>query len=204
MSDVVVGDDGVRRCRWAAVEPETTYHDTEWGFPLTGDIALFERVCLEGFQSGLSWRTILNKRDNFRAAFHGFDIEKVARFSERDVERLLGDAGIIRHRGKIEATINNARHAVDLVDAEGSLEEYFWRYAPAPDHVPGSMTTSPESVALSKDLKKRGWRFVGPTTMFAMMQAAGLVNDHAPDCAIRPQVAAAIDEYHAARATPAG
>ncbi|MGW0038363.1 DNA-3-methyladenine glycosylase I [Gordonia sp. NPDC003376] len=192
MVEVVVGADGVPRCVWAAVEPETTYHDTEWGFPLSGDTALFERVCLEGFQSGLSWRTILTKRENFRKAFSGFDIPTVARFSEADVTRLLGDAGIVRHRGKIEASINNARRAEELIDSEGSLEAFFWRYVPAPDHEPGSMTTSPESVALSKDLKKRGWRFVGPTTMFALMQAAGMVNDHSFDCAIREKVAAAI------------
>ncbi|NDK88301.1 DNA-3-methyladenine glycosylase I [Gordonia desulfuricans] len=192
MVEVVVGTDGVPRCVWAAVEPETTYHDTEWGFPLSGDTALFERVCLEGFQSGLSWRTILTKRENFRKAFSGFDIPTVARFSDADVTRLLGDAGIVRHRGKIEASINNARRAEELIDSEGSLEAFFWRYAPAPDHEPGSMTTSPESVALSKDLKKRGWRFVGPTTMFALMQAAGMVNDHSFDCAIREKVAAAI------------
>lgn len=165
------------------------------GIPLSGDTALFERVCLEGFQSGLSWRTILTKRENFRKAFSGFDIATVARFGEADVARLLGDAGIIRHRGKIEASINNARHAEDLIDAEGSLEAFFWRYAPDRDHVPGSMTTSPESLALSKDLKKLGWRFVGPTTMFALMQAAGFVNDHAFDCAIRPTVDAAISAH---------
>lgn len=198
-ADVIVGDDGRARCTWASVEPETTYHDTEWGFPLTGDNALFERVCLEGFQSGLSWRTILNKRENFRAAFTGFDVEKVAAFTERDVERLLGDAGIIRHRGKIEAAINNARRALELIDEERSLESYFWRYAPAAEHVPGSKTLSEESTALSKDLKKRGWRFVGPTTMFALMQASGMVNDHAHECVIRPKVAAAIEEYLTSR-----
>ncbi|GAA1482655.1 DNA-3-methyladenine glycosylase I [Gordonia sinesedis] len=198
--DVIVGDDGVARCLWAAREPETTYHDVEWGFPLRGgDNALFERVCLEGFQSGLSWRTILTKRENFRAAFAGFDIDKVARFGDADVQRLLGDAGIIRHRGKIEAAINNARRAAELIDAEGSLESYFWRYAPATEVEPGTMTTSPESTALSKDLKKRGWKFVGPTTMFALMQATGMVNDHARECAIRPAVADAL-----ARFTPAG
>lgn len=199
MVDVIVGDDGLSRCTWAAVEPETTYHDTEWGFPLTGDNALFERVCLEGFQSGLSWRTILTKRENFRVAFAGFDVEKVARFTERDVERLLGDAGIIRHRGKIEAAINNARRASELLDDEGSLESFFWRYAPAAEHVPGSMTLSEGSTRLSKDLKKRGWKFVGPTTMFALMQASGIVNDHAYDCVTRPTVAAAIDDYLASQ-----
>ena len=178
---------------WAAREPETTYHDTEWGFPLTGDVALFERVCLEGFQSGLSWRTILTKRENFRAAFDGFDFATVATYDDADVARLLADAGIVRHRGKIEAVINNAGRALELREAEGSLEEFFWRYTPDRDRVPGSTTTSPESVALSKDLKKRGWRFVGPTTMFALMQATGMVNDHAYDCVIRPKVADAID-----------
>lgn len=192
MSDVVRDEQGVARCTWAAREPETTYHDTEWGFPLSGDTALFERVCLEGFQSGLSWRTILTKRENFRAAFDGFDVETVAAYDDADVARLLADAGIVRHRGKIEAAINNAARALELREADGSLEEFFWRYAPDRDHTPGSMTTSPESVALSKDLKKRGWKFVGPTTMFALMQATGMVNDHAYDCVIRPKVAAAL------------
>lgn len=195
MADVVVGTDGVSRCFWAASEPETTYHDTEWGFPLAGDTALFERVCLEGFQSGLSWRTILNKRENFRVAFDGFEVAKVARYTDADVARLLGDAGIVRHRGKIEAVINNAGRALELIEAEGSLESYFWGYAPAEPVEPGSMTSSPESVALSKDLKKRGWKFVGPTTMFALMQASGIVNDHFNECAIRARVAHAIEEF---------
>ncbi|TSD97537.1 DNA-3-methyladenine glycosylase I [Gordonia rubripertincta] len=190
--DTIEGPDGRLRCFWAGREPETTYHDTEWGFPTTDDTALFERVCLEGFQSGLSWRTILMKRENFRAAFVGFDVEKVARYTDADVMRLLGDAGIIRHRGKIEAAVNNARRAVELIDEFGSLESYFWGYAPAGDHVPNSMTTSPESVAMSKDLKKRGWRFVGPTTMFALMQATGIVNDHAYECVIRDEVDVAL------------
>lgn len=189
--DTITIADSRARCLWAAREPETTYHDTEWGFPVAGDTALFERVCLEGFQSGLSWRTILMKRGNFRAAFAGFDIERVARFTDADVTRLLADAGIIRHRGKIEASINNARRALELIEEHGSLESYFWSHAPKRDHVPGSMTTSPESVALSKDLKKRGWRFVGPTTMFALMQATGMVNDHAYGCVIREDVDAA-------------
>lgn len=194
--DVVIGADGQSRCAWAAREPETTYHDTEWGFPLAGDNALFERVCLEGFQSGLSWRTILTKRENFRRAFAGFDIPTVARFTDADVARLLGNAGIVRHRGKIEASINNARRAEELIDEQGSLESYFWDHAPHQAHEPGSRTTSPESVALSKDLKKRGWRFVGPTTMFALMQAAGMVNDHAHECVIRAKVDAAITAYN--------
>lgn len=191
MSRIITDDDGVTRCGWAAIEPETTYHDTEWGFPLAGDDAFFERVCLEGFQSGLSWRTILNKRENFRTAFAGFDIESVARFGDADVARLLDDAGIIRHRGKIEAAINNARRAVELIDREGSLQTFFWGYEPLVQPVPQTMSTSPESIALSKDLKKRGWKFVGPTTMFALMQAAGIVNDHAHECVTRPQVEAA-------------
>lgn len=190
--DVITAGDGQTRCSWAAQEPETTYHDTEWGFPLVGDNAMFERVCLEGFQSGLSWRTILTKRENFRAAFADFDIAKVAEFAKDDVDRLLGDAGIVRHRGKIEAAINNAGRAIELIDAEGSLESYFWGYRPTGRHIPGSMTTSPESTAMSKDLKKRGWRFVGPTTMFALMQANGIVNDHALDCVIRERAATAI------------
>ena len=190
--DTIAGPDGRLRCFWAGREPETTYHDTEWGFPTTDDTSLFERVCLEGFQSGLSWRTILLKRENFRAAFAGFDVEKVARFTDADVMRLLGDAGIIRHRGKIEAAINNAQRAIDLIDEYGSLESYFWGYVPAGDHVPNSMTISPESIAMSKDLKKRGWRFVGPTTMFALMQATGIVNDHAYECIIRDEVSAAL------------
>lgn len=186
--NTVMAADGRLRCFWAGQEPETTYHDTEWGFPVTDDAALFERVCLEGFQSGLSWRTILLKRENFRSAFAGFEVEKVARYTDADVERLLQDAGIVRHRGKIEAAVNNARRAVDLIDEQGSLASYFWRYAPDRDHEPNSMTTSPESIAMSKDLKKRGWRFVGPTTMFALMQATGIVNDHAYDCVIRDAV----------------
>ncbi|MXP19809.1 DNA-3-methyladenine glycosylase I [Gordonia sp. HNM0687] len=191
MSFVTTGDDGVTRCGWAAVEPETSYHDDEWGFPLHGDDAFFERVALEGFQSGLSWRTILTKRENFRAAFAGFSIEKVARFTEADVDRLLGDAGIIRHRGKIEATINNARRAAELIDTQGSLPGFFWRYESEAEPEPQSQTTSAESVALSKELKKRGWKFVGPTTMFALLQASGIVNDHAYECVTRERVAVA-------------
>lgn len=191
MASVITDADGVTRCAWAAVEPETTYHDEEWGFPLLDDISFFERVSLEGFQSGLSWRTILNKRENFRAAFAGFDIEKVARFGEADVTRLLGDAGIIRHRGKIEAVINNARRAEELIAREGSLQAYFWRHAPATEPEPHTQTTSAESIAMSAELKKLGWKFVGPTTMFALMQASGIVNDHAYECVTRAAVAQA-------------
>ncbi len=189
-----IGPDGLPRCGWVAGEAQFLgYHDTEWGFPVANDIRLFEKVCLEGFQSGLSWRTILVKRENFRAAFAGFDFRVVAEFDERDVERLLGDAGIVRHRGKIEATINNAQRAVELVDAEGSIAAYMWGFEPAAEDLtwPDVVATSPASVALSKDLKRRGWRFFGPTTAYAFMQAMGLVNDHAGDCYIRDQVATA-------------
>jgi DNA-3-methyladenine glycosylase I len=186
-----IAPDGRPRCGWAGAAPEFLhYHDTEWGFPVGDDRRLFEKLSLEAFQSGLSWRTILNKRENFRQAFAGFDIDQVAAFGERDVERLLADAGIVRHRGKIEAVVNNAARAVDLVAQEGSLTAYVWRVEPSPDDLgpPQSASTSPASIALSKDLKRRGWRFVGPTTVFAFMQAMGLVNDHTPDCAIRAEV----------------
>jgi DNA-3-methyladenine glycosylase I len=179
---LIESDDGITRCSWGdSPEIYRRYHDTEWGFPVRDDRRLFEKLCLEGFQAGLSWLTILRKRENFRAAFAGFDFERVARFGERDVERLLGDAGIIRHRGKIEATINNAQRAVELVDTEGSIADYVWRFQPEA----GSQA---DGVALSKDLKKRGWRFVGPTTVYAFMQAMGLVNDHVEGCAIRAEV----------------
>lgn len=191
MSKTTIGTDGKCRCAWCDAAPEfNAYHDTEWGFPVTDDIRLFEKICLEGFQSGLSWRTILTKRENFRKAFAGFDFHKVAQFDDADVERLLGDAGIIRHRGKIEASINNAKRACEMVADEGSLAAYFWGFEPKPDEVdpPQSMSTSPTSVALSKDLKKRGWKFVGPTTVFAFMQAMGLINDHVQGCFLRQQI----------------
>ena len=185
----VPGPDGKPRCRWCAAAPEFfAYHDAEWGFPVDDDRRLFEKLCLEGFQSGLSWRTILAKRENFRAAFHGFDFEKVARFGARDVARLLKDAGIVRHRGKIEAVINNARRAQELVKTEGSLAAYFWRYEAKKPSRPQSVSTTAESIALSKDLKKRGWAFVGPTTVYAFMQAMGLVNDHVAGCVTWPKV----------------
>jgi DNA-3-methyladenine glycosylase I len=185
----VIGADGKPRCRWAGAAPEFPhYHDTEWGYPVDDEFRLFEKLCLEGFQSGLSWRTILAKRENFRAAFHGFDFNKVARFTERDVARLLKDEGIIRHRGKIEAAINNARCAREMVKAEGSLAAFLWRYEADRNARPSTAATSPESTALSKELKKRGWKFVGPTTIYAFMQAMGLVNDHVEDCAIRSKV----------------
>lgn len=197
MPDLAQGPDGRPRCTWSMAVtnfPEyQVYHDTEWGFPVGDDHRLFEKICLEGFQSGLSWRTILAKRTNFRAAFAEFDFEKLARFTEADVERLLQDAGIVRHRGKIEAAINNARAACELVDKEGSLAAYIWRYEhdPATLPEPQSMTTSDLSRALAKDLKKRGWKFFGPTTAFAFMQGVGLINDHSTGCCIREDVARA-------------
>jgi DNA-3-methyladenine glycosylase I len=184
----VVGS--VARCGWAGSDGEmTTYHDTEWGFPVADDQRLFEKICLEGFQSGLSWRTILAKRPAFRKAFADFDFAVVAGYGESDVARLLGDAGIVRHRGKIEAAINNAGRALEMVEAEGSLAAFAWRYeATTPDV--GAATTA-ESIALSRELKRRGWRFVGPTTAYAFMQAMGLVNDHEPGCFVQAEVAAA-------------
>jgi DNA-3-methyladenine glycosylase I len=191
MSTTIDGPDGRPRCRWCAAVPEfLAYHDSEWGFPVADDGRLFEKLCLEGFQSGLSWRTILAKREAFRAAFHGFDFERVARFKPRDVERLLQDEGIVRHRGKIEAVVNNAQRACELVVREGSLAAFVWRYEPDASQLaaPQSASTSAQSIALSKDLKKLGWKFVGPTTMYAFMQAMGLINDHAEGCVIRSQV----------------
>lgn len=189
MSKIIIGPDNKPRCSWCGAAPEFfDYHDKEWGFPVDDDVRLFEKLSLESFQSGLSWRTILAKRDNFRAAFHGFDFEQVARFGDKDVERLLGDAGIVRHRGKIEAVINNAQRACDMVENEGSIAAFVWRYEPATPTEPQTVSTSPESIAMSKELKKRGWKFVGPTTVFAFMQAMGLVNDHVGECAIRDEV----------------
>ena len=191
MSKTTIGADGKCRCAWCDSAPEfNAYHDTEWGFPVTDDRRLFKKICLEGFQSGLSWRTILTKRENFRAAFEGFDFYKLATFDDKDVERLLQDAGIIRHRGKIEAAINNAKRACEMIEREGSLAAYFWRFEPDADEIaiPQTMSTSPTSIALSKDLKKRGWKFVGPTTVFAFMQAMGLINDHADGCFLRPEI----------------
>jgi DNA-3-methyladenine glycosylase I len=186
---LVHADDGVVRCAWGDSAPEyRPYHDDEWGRPVTDDRRLFEKLCLEGFQSGLSWLTILRKREDFRRAFAGFDFTEVARFGDRDVARLLADAAIVRHRGKIEATINNARRAVELVDAEGSLAAFLWRYEPDRANGPSRASTTPESVALAKELKRRGWRFVGPTTVYAFMQAMGLVNDHLEGCDARAAV----------------
>lgn len=186
-----------QRCWWCGDLPDyIAYHDDEWGRPMADDRRLFEKLTLEGFQSGLSWLTILRKRENFRAAFDGFDFERVARYGAADVERLLADAGIVRHRGKIEAAIGNAQLACDLVNETGSLAAYIWRFEPEATSRPKrltrdvalTMTTSPESHALSKDLRKRGWRFVGPTTMYAFMQSMGLVNDHLHDCPSRAMV----------------
>lgn len=194
MTSAVPGPDGLFRCPWAISAPEfPAYHDTEWGFPVVDDRRLFEKVSLEGFQSGLSWRTILVKRPAFRAAFADFSIETVAAYDEADVLRLLGDAGIVRHRGKIEAVVNNAGRALDLIASHGSLAAYFWSYEPPLAELgePQTLTTSPAAVAMSKDLKKRGWRFVGPTTAFAFMQAMGLVNDHVEGCVTRAEVAKA-------------
>ncbi len=183
--------DGIARCGWCAASDDyIAYHDDEWGFPVADDRRLFEKLSLEGFQSGLSWRTILMKRENFRAAFAGFDFDRVSGFDESDVERLLQDAGIVRHRGKIEAVINNARRAQELVREKGSIAAYVWSFEPQGE-IPYLASTSPASVAMSKDLKKRGWKFVGPTTVHAFMQAMGLVNDHAEGCAIRGRIAQA-------------
>jgi DNA-3-methyladenine glycosylase I len=194
------GPDGERRCAWCLATPEyVRYHDEEWGFPQTDDVRLFEKICLEGFQSGLSWLTILRKREAFRRAFAGFDFERVARFGAADVRRLLADEGIVRHRGKIESAIGNARRACDLRDELGSLAAHVWRFEPDPASRPRrltwsvlrSMAATPESKALSADLRKRGWTFVGPTTMYAFMQAVGLLNDHLERCAVRARVEAA-------------
>jgi DNA-3-methyladenine glycosylase I len=191
---LVRGDDGHIRCWWGAAAPDyATYHDLEWGRPVTDDRTLFEKLCLEGFQSGLSWLTILRKRENFRRAFAGFDAARVARFGQRDVERLLGDAGIVRHRGKIESTLNNARRVLEIQDEFGSLAAYCWGFEPASAARPRrvtqaalmALTETPESRVLSRDLKRRGWTFVGPTTVYAFMQAMGLVNDHLHGCHAR-------------------
>lgn len=191
MPNPVPGPGGKMRCSWSIVTPEyVRYHDTEWGFPVVDDRRLFEKICLEGFQSGLSWRTILAKREDFRRVFHDFDYDRVATFKEKDVERLLQDASIIRHRGKIEATINNAKRAQEMIKSEGSLAVYFWSFEPDEETLPPpqTITTSPESIAISKDLKKRGWEFVGPTTVFAFIQAMGLINDHVDGCVTREKV----------------
>jgi len=194
------GPDGRLRCFWGVSTPDyVDYHDREWGFPVTDDRRLFEKLCLEGFQAGLSWLTILRKRESFRSGFAGFDPAAVAKFGARDVTRLLGDAGIVRHRGKIESTINNAARALEVIAEHGSLAAYVWSFVPAASERPRkmtrdalrAMTQTPTSVALSKDLKRRGWTFVGPTTVYAFMQAMGLVDDHLEGCVIRPLAEAA-------------
>lgn len=195
MDGIIKGEDGVNRCFWAGSDPlYRRYHDEEWGRPVADDTRLFEKLCLEGFQSGLAWITILRKRENFRTAFAGFDIPTVAAFGDADVERLVGDAGIVRHRGKIVSTINNARRALDLQAEAGSLAAFIWRFEPDPSTRPSVFTMqdiqpkTAESTALSKELRKRGWSFVGPTTVYAFMQAMGLVNDHLDGCDIRDAV----------------
>ena len=191
---LALGEDGLLRCAWSAATPlYRHYHDEEWGLPVTDERRLFEKICLEGFQAGLSWLTILNKREAFRRAFANFDAERVAAFDAADTARLLADAGIVRHRGKIASTINNAQRLLELRREFGSLAAYAWRFEPPPSSRPKRMTwaalramnVAPEAVALSKDLKKRGWTFVGPTTVYAFMQAMGLVNDHVEKCHVR-------------------
>jgi DNA-3-methyladenine glycosylase I len=199
---IAVGEDGVPRCWWAGSAPEyRAYHDTEWGFPVDDDVRLFEKLSLEGFQAGLSWLTILRKREAFRTAFSGFEFRRVATYDDADVARLLGDAGIVRHRGKIEAVINNAARAVELVSAEGSLAHYVWRFEPQArtgglDRTGlAELASTADSAAMAKDLKRRGWRFVGPTTVYAFMQAMGLVNDHLDGCHAQARAARAREEF---------
>ena len=194
---LIVGADGMARCFWPGELPDyLAYHDNEWGVPVSDDFRLFEKICLEGFQSGLSWLTILRKRENFRAAFDGFDFHRVAQYNQEDVERLLADKGIVRHRGKIESTINNAKRAIELVAEKGSLAAYFWSFEPGAKDRPAvvdypTLVANPKtetSTRISKDLKKRGWSFVGPTTVYAFMQAMGLVNDHIEGCHCRTHI----------------
>lgn len=196
---LIVNADGMTRCFWPGELPDyIAYHDDEWGVPVSDDRRLFEKICLEGFQSGLSWLTILRKRENFRAAFDGFDFRRIALYDEKDVERLLADKGIVRHRGKIESVINNAGRAIELVAEKGSLAAYFWSFEPQPHERPAvldypTLAANPKteiSLRISKDLKKRGWSFVGPTTVYAFMQAMGLVNDHIEGCHCRPRIEA--------------
>jgi DNA-3-methyladenine glycosylase I len=196
---LTLGSDGRARCSWPGADPlYVAYHDAEWGRPVADDRRLFEKLCLEGFQSGLSWITILRKRENFRAAFAGFDVHKLAAFGPADIERCLADAGIVRHRGKIESVVNNARRALELTEEAGSLAAFVWRHEPGPDDRPAkvdrealmAMPKTPASTALSKALRKRGWSFVGPTTVYAFMQAMGLVNDHLEGCFCRAEVEA--------------
>jgi DNA-3-methyladenine glycosylase I len=202
---LLTGPDGMKRCWWhGGLDDYRRYHDEEWGWPVSDDTRLFEKICLEGFQAGLSWLTILRKRESFRAAFAGFNFETVAEFTEADVERCLQDKGIVRHRGKINSVINNAARALELRDEFGSLAAYVWRYEAKPETRPlqldfqtvKSLATSPESVAMSKDLKKRGWSFVGPTTIYAFMQSMGMVNDHLEGCCCREAIEAARNGFN--------
>ena len=204
-------DRQVTRCVWCRATPQYQhYHDTEWCFPVADERRLFEKICLEGFQAGLSWLTILNKREAFRQGFANFEMDQVAEFGEADVKRLVLDAGIVRHRGKIASTINNAQRAIVLRQEFGSLGAYLWGFEPAPESRPSQitrqtlsgMTTSPESIALSKDLRKRGWSFVGPTTMYALMQAMGLVNDHIEGCGARGAALEARRVFQSPKHTP--
>jgi DNA-3-methyladenine glycosylase I len=197
LDGLLKGADGRTRCVWAGTSPDyIDYHDREWGRPVDDDVRLFEKICLEGFQSGLSWLTILRKRENFRRAFHHFDFRRVSRYGDKELARLLDDAGIVRHRGKIASAVNNAGRVADVVKAEGSLARLVWRYEPAAASRPAridwntlrAMAKTPESIALSKELKKRGWSFVGPTTMYAFMQSVGVVNDHVEGCFCRAEV----------------
>lgn len=201
---LIRGADGHARCFWPGDLPDyLAYHDDEWGLPVADDHRLFEKICLEGFQSGLSWLTILRKRENFREAFSDFDFTRVAKYGDRDIEKLVGNAGIIRHRGKIVSTVNNAKRACEMVEEFGSLGAYFWQHEPGTDNRPGKLDhetlktlgKTPESVALSKDLKKRGWSFVGPTTAYAFMQAMGMVNDHIDGCFAREATEAARKKF---------
>ena len=209
---LITGTDGKRRCSWCGGQPDyVAYHDEEWGFPVDDDRALFEKICLEGFQSGLSWLTILRKRESFREAFAGFEVARVARLGTRDVTRLLKDASIVRHRGKIVSAIQNARRAADLIDERGSLAAYFWRFEPDPRAHEARKATAPvqpyvppEARALSSDLKKRGFTFVGPTTLYAFMQAMGLVNDHEGACFVRARVARARRGFRRGSMFPGG
>ncbi|RBO86152.1 DNA-3-methyladenine glycosylase I [Marinomonas aquiplantarum] len=194
------------RCTWADSAPDfPRYHDTEWGFPVAEDQRLFEKLCLETFQSGLSWRTILAKRDSFREAFQHFDIQTVAQFGEKEVAELLANKHIVRNKRKILAVINNAKRAQDMIKEEGSIAAFLWRYEPdeATLPPPETQTTCPESIALAKELKKRGWQFVGPTTIYAFMQSMGLINDHAEGCFMREKIDRARQEFkRPSRANP--
>ncbi|RBP83975.1 DNA-3-methyladenine glycosylase I [Marinomonas rhizomae] len=190
--------DDKKRCAWASSAPDFPhYHDTEWGFPVDDDQRLFEKLCLETFQSGLSWRTILTKRENFRLAFENFDFHKVAQFGEKEIAELLNNEGIVRNKRKILAVINNAQRAIEMIEKESSLAAFIWRYEPNETTLPPpeTQTTCTESIALSKELKKRGWQFVGPTTLYAFMQSMGLINDHAENCFMREEIAQARKEF---------